>query len=170
MTRPFLSYTAPFQTVCDYTTIFFTGLGQHQSEGVSGGTGQRVLLKDSNAVQDNRFGNVFNDRPADLPRGVDPTTAKASDGNALEVFHDGTYFSAIDPQGNADCEIGQTGYMDGPLGKGRYPAHGPVSGDDPNYTQFNRNFAGGSHTSVVPTVPGLQGTTFSGVPNLQSVP
>ena len=170
VTKPLINYVAPFQTVCDYTTIFFTGLGQHQSEGVKNGTAQRVLLKTDNNVQDNRYNNVFNDRPADLPKGVDPITAKAPDGSALEVWRDGTYFRAIDPQGNADCEIGQTGYMRGPLGRSRYPAHGPVPGDDPIFTQFNRRFAGGSHTINLPQVPGLVGTTFTGVPNLRNVP
>ena len=59
--------------------------------------------------------------------------------------------------------------MRGPLGKGRYPAHGPVPGDDPIYTQFNRNFAGGSNTLNVPEVPGLVGPTFTGVSNLGKV-
>jgi hypothetical protein len=45
-----------------------------------------------------------------------------------------------------------------------------VPGDDPNFTQFNRNFAGGTHTIMEAHVPGLQGTTFTGVPNLRSVP
>jgi hypothetical protein len=45
-----------------------------------------------------------------------------------------------------------------------------VPGDDPIFTQFNRNFAGGSHTINRPEVPGLVGTTFTGVPNLRSVP
>jgi hypothetical protein len=170
VTKPLINYVAPFQTVCDYTTIFFTGLGQHQSEGVSNGTAERVLLKTDNNVQDNRYGNVYNDRPVDLPKGVNPITAKTAAGDALQVWRDGTYFAAIDPQGNADCEMGQTGYMQGPLGSGRYPAHGPVPGDDPNFTQFNRNFAGGTHTIMEAHVPGLQGTTFTGVPNLRSVP
>jgi len=170
VTKPLINYVAPFQTVCDYTTIFFTGLGQHQSEGVAAGTGERVLLKSDNGVQDNRYNNVFNDRPVDVPTGVNPITAKAPDGSALETYKDGTYFAAIDPQGNADCETGQTGFMAGPLGKGRYPPHGPVPGDDPVFTQFNRNFAGGSHTINVHSVPGLQGTTFTGVSNLRKVP
>jgi virulence factor Mce-like protein len=170
VTKPLINYIAPYQTVCDYTTIFFTGLGEHQSEGVQRGTAQRVLLKSDNMTQDNRFTNVYNDRPVDLPRGVDPTTAKAPDGSALEVFHGGPYFPAIDAQGNADCQNGQFGYIDGPLGKGRYPAHGPVRGDDPNYTQFERNFAGGSHNVYQDNTPGLAGTTFTGVKNLRSVP
>src|SRR5204863_3816674 len=141
VTKPLINYVAPFQTVCDYTTIFFTGLGQHQSEGVAAGTGERVMLKSDNMTQDNRYGNVFNDRPVDVPTGVNPITTKAPDGNALQVWHDPTYFAAIDPQGNADCEVGQGGYMAGPLSKGRYPPHGRVPGDDPVFTQFERNFA-----------------------------
>jgi hypothetical protein len=168
--KPLINYTAPYQTVCNYTTMFTTGLGQHQSEGVSNGTGQRVLLKDENATQDNRFGTVFNDRPVDLPRGVDPTTAKDPSGRALEVFHGGPYFPAIDAQGNADCQNGQFGYLDGRLGRGRYPAHGPVPGDDPSFNQFNRMFAGGSHNVYLDNSPGLAGPTFTGVPNLRSVP
>src|SRR5204863_4615006 len=66
MLKPIINYAAPYQTVCDYSTIFFTGLGQHQSEGVAAGTGQRVLLKNDNMVQDNRFNNVYNDRPPDV--------------------------------------------------------------------------------------------------------
>jgi hypothetical protein len=170
VTKPLINYIAPFQTVCSYTTTFFTGLGQHQSEGVSNGTAERVLLKGDNMMQDNRFGNVYNDRPADLPTGVDPTTAKAANGMALQVFHGGPYFPAIDSQGNADCQNGQFGYIDGPLGRGRYPAHGRVAGDDPNFTQFERNFAGGSHNVYADNTPGLAGTTFNGVKSLGSVP
>jgi virulence factor Mce-like protein len=170
VTKPLINYVAPFQTVCNYTTAFTTGLGQHQSEGVSNGTAERVLIKLDNAVQDNRFSNNFNDRPPDLPRGVDPTTAKDPKGEALQVFHGGPYFPAIDAQGNADCQNGQFGYMDGPTGKGRYKAHGPVAGDDPYFTEFNRRFAGGSHALYADNNPGLAGPTFTGVKNLKDVP
>ncbi|MEA2137589.1 MAG: phospholipid/cholesterol/gamma-HCH transport system substrate-binding protein, partial [Solirubrobacteraceae bacterium] len=95
VTRPLINYVAPYQTVCNYTTAWITALGQHQSEGVSNGTAERVLLKSDNMAQDNRMGNVFNDRPADVPRGVDPTTATSPTG-ALQVFHGGPYFPAID--------------------------------------------------------------------------
>jgi hypothetical protein len=105
----------------------------------------------------------------DVPKGVDPTTATSPNG-ALEVFHGGPYFPAIDAQGNADCQNGQFGYIDGPLGKGRYPAHGPVPGDDPFLTQFEQNFAGGSHNVYLDNTPGLAGTTFWGVKNLKDVP
>jgi virulence factor Mce-like protein len=167
--KPLINYVAPFQTVCNYGTYFSTGLGQHQSEGASNGTAERVMLKTDNNVQDNRFGTVFSDRPVDLPKGVDPTTASVPNG-ALETFHGGPYFPAIDAQGNADCQNGQFGYVDGPLGKGRYPAHGPVPGDTPSYNQFNQQFAGGSHTIYLDNLPGLSGPTFTGVKNLRDVP
>jgi virulence factor Mce-like protein len=168
--KPLINYVAPYQTVCNYTTAFTTGLGQHQSEGVQNGTAERVLLKSDNRTQDNAFSNIFNDRPADIPTGIDPTTAKDSKGDALEVFHGGPYFPAIDAQGNADCQNGQFGYIDGPLGKGRYKPHGPVAGDDASNTQFSRKFAGGSHNVYKDNSPGLAGPTFRGVKNLKDVP
>jgi hypothetical protein len=166
--KPFINYTAPFQTVCNYTTSFINGLGQHQSEGVANGTAERVLLKDDNMMQDNRYSDVFSDRPVDIPTGVDPTTAETPNGPA-ESYHGGPYYPAIDAQGNADCQNGQFGYVDGPLGKGRYPAHGPVP-NDPAYRTFNQQFAGGSHAIYVDDLPGLSGTTFTGVKNLKDVP
>jgi hypothetical protein len=168
--KPLINYVAPFQTVCNGTTWFTTGLGQHQSEGVSNGTAERVLLKSDNNVQDNRFGALFNDRPADIPTGQDPTTAQTATGMPLQVAHAGPYWPAIDAQGNADCQGGQMGYIDGPLGQGRYPAHGPVPGDDPNNTQFSRQFAGGSHNVYQDNFPGLVGPTFVGIKNLKDVP
>jgi hypothetical protein len=170
VTKPLINYVAPFQTVCNYTTAFTTGLGQHQSEGVSNGTAERVLLKSDNRTQDNRFTNVYNDRPADLPTGVDPTTAVDNKGDPLQVFHGGPYFPAIDAQGNADCQNGQFGYLDGPLGRGRYNPHGPVAGDDSTNTKFSQNFAGGSHNVYSDNSPGLAGPTFTGVKNLKDVP
>jgi virulence factor Mce-like protein len=168
--KPLINYAAPYQTVCNYTTMFTTGLGQHQSEGVQRGVGERVLLKGDNMVQDNRYNNVFNDRPADVPTDQDPRTKKAVNGQALEIFHGGPYFPAIDAQGNADCQNGQFGYLVGPFGGSRYPAHRSLPGDDPQNSQWSRQFAGGSHGSSADNSPGLAGTTFTGVKNLQSVP
>jgi virulence factor Mce-like protein len=168
--KPLINYVAPFQTVCNYTTAFTTGLGQHQSEGVSNGTAERVMLKSDSSSQDNRYSNVYNDRPADVPAGVDPITAKDQMGAPLEVFHGGPYFPAIDAQGNADCQGGQFGYLSGPLGRGRYAPHPPLPGEGPPYTKWSQQFAGGSHTIYQDNTPGLAGTTFTGVPNLKAVP
>jgi hypothetical protein len=170
VTKPLINYVAPFQTVCNYTTAFTTGLGQHQSEGVSNGTAERVMIKSDGGHQDNSYTNVFNDRPADVPKGVDPITATDGQGNALEVFHGGPYYPAIDAQGNADCQGGQFGYLTGPLGKGRYAPRAPLPGDGTPYTKWSQQFAGGSHTIYADNTPGLAGTTYTGVPNLKAVP
>jgi hypothetical protein len=170
VTKPLINYAAPFQTVCNYTTAWITALGQHQSEGVSNGTAERVLLKSDNMMQDNRYSTIFNDRPADVPSDQNPRTASAPDGQPLEVFHGGPYFPAIDAQGNADCLNGQFGYMVGPLGTSRYHAHNSIPGDDPTNRQFSRMFAGGSHGVSIDNPPGLAGTTFTGVRNLRDVP
>jgi hypothetical protein len=170
VTKPLINYIAPFQTVCNYTTAWITALGQHQSEGVSNGTGERVLLKSDNMMQDNRYGGAGNDRPVDVPRDQDPRTATAQNGQPLEIFHGGPYFPAIDAQGNADCQNGQFGYIVGPLGTSRYKPHNSIPGDDQTNTQFSRQFAGGSHGVSVDNIPGLAGTTFTGVRNLRDVP
>jgi hypothetical protein len=120
-------------------------------------------------VQDNRYGNVFNDRPVDVPSDQNPRTAKVN-GQPLQIFHGGPYFPAIDAQGNADCQNGQFGYMVGPYGTSRYPSHRSIPGDDPANTQFSRMFAGGSHGVSADNSPGLAGTTFTGVRNLRDVP
>jgi ABC-type transporter Mla subunit MlaD len=169
--KPLINYVAPFQTVCNYTTSFTNGLGQHQSEGVSNGTAERVLLKSDNSMQDNRFSDVFSDRPADVPSDQNPRTATAPNHQPLEIFHGGPYFPAIDAQGNADCQNGQFGFIVGPLGTAsRYPAHKSIPGDDSANTQWSRSFAGGSHGVSVDDFPGLSGPTFTGVRNLRDVP
>jgi hypothetical protein len=168
--KPLINFVAPFQTVCNYTTYFAAGLGEHQSEGVSNGTAERVLLKTDNNMQDNRFSNVFSDRPADVPIDQDPRTVKAPNGQPLEIFHGGPYFPAIDAQGNADCQNGQFGFINGPLGPSRYKAHKSLPGDDPMNTNWSRKYAGGSHGVSVDNIPGLAGSTFTGVKNLRDVP
>jgi hypothetical protein len=168
--KPLINYVAPHQTVCNYATYFFNGLSQHQSEGVSNGTAERVLLKSDNSVQDNRYSDVFNDRPPDVPSDQDPLTAKAPNGQPLEIFHGGPYFPAIDAQGNADCQNGQFGFLVGPLGGSRYKAHRSLPGDDPMNTNWSRKYAGGSHGVSVDNSPGLAGPTFTGVANLRDVP
>ena len=158
---PLVRYVAPYQTVCNYWNYYFTGLGEHVSETVTGGTGQRSLMKSGNNTQDNRVNSTEGDRPVDVPVGVDPKTAKDQSGAALQALHGGAYGTAIDAQGNADCEVGQRGYLTGPsVPGGRYaPSADPAQG-------------GGSH--VVLQVPGLSGGTYKarelGIDNLEDVP
>ncbi len=174
---PLLTYVAPYQSVCNQTVYFLTGLGGHMSEDVKGGTIERVLVRDDNTLQQpGKLGSSDNYRPADLPSNVNPKTTKDGFGNYLEVQHGQPYAPAIDAAGSADCQTGQNGYLTVPLpapntpAAGRYP---PFS--EPNFNPNNPNdpfyqHAGGSHNVVAPNNPGLAGPTYKGVPNLRSVP
>jgi len=159
---PLVEYVAPYQTVCNYWSYYWTGLSEHVSENVPGGTGQRSISKSGNNTQDNRVNSSEADRPVDVPQGQDPKTAKDPTGTPLQALHGGAYGSAIDAQGNADCEVGQRGYLTGPfVPGGRYrPSADPAQG-------------GGSH--VVQGLPEfLSGGTYKsrelGIDNLEDVP
>ena len=166
---PLVEFVAPYQTVCNYTVFWITGLSEHVSEDVRFGTAQRSGLKSDNRTQDNRVSTSDGDKPADIPDNQDPQTdpnqggpnARGRDqaGDPLVTLHRQNYMPAIDAQGNADCQAGQTGYLDGPLAEDfRYPPS-----NDPNRL-------GGSHVVLDPDTPGLAGTTRKGVKNLRDVP
>jgi ABC-type transporter Mla subunit MlaD len=166
---PLVEFVAPYQTVCNYTVWWLTGLGEHVSEDVRFGTAQRSGLKADNRTQDNRIGTSDGERPADIPDNQNPQTDPNSSGpnaqgrdpagDPLSVLHRQNYAPAIDAQGNADCQTGQTGYLDGPLAT------------DFRYQPSNEaQELGGSHVVVDPDTPGLAGPTRKGVKNLKDVP
>jgi virulence factor Mce-like protein len=155
---PLVQYVAPYQTVCNHWNYYWTGLSEHVSEEVPGGTGQRSASKSANSTQDNRVNSTEADRPVDVPQGQDPKTANDPQGQPLQALHGGAYVNAIDDKGNADCEIGQRGYARGPSNPGgRYKP-----GED-----------GGNHV-VLELPPGNSGPTYKGIElgidNLNDVP
>ena len=168
--NPLINYVAPYQTVCNYANYFLTGLQGDVSFQTAAGTAQAGLLKgDAQADQDNKMGS-WADRPADVPSAVDPSNAYTNEatGVAAEAAHTQPFAPAIDAQGNADCQSGQSGFMSGPLngptgGRSDYP---PANASSDFYT----NKAGGSHTVNQMDTPGLSGPTYTGVPNLKDVP
>lgn len=160
--EPLVSFIAPYQTVCNYFNYFFTPLGEHISEDVPGGTIERVQIVSANPEQDDSLQTGEADRPADVPEGQDPKTAREA-GEPVTKLNTQFYGPAIDAQGNADCQAGQTGYPDGPLNTtGRYP---PSPDPDRN---------GGSHVLLDPNTPGRAGGTHVsrrlGIDNLSQVP
>jgi virulence factor Mce-like protein len=169
VTAPLLEYISPYQTVCSYGNYFFAGLGGHISEGTNLGTAERVLVKNDNMTQDNRWSDFPADRPADVPSNVDPSSAyvdgpQPKSDRVRQAAHTQPFAPAIDAQGNADCQIGNSGYIDGPLpAHGRYPAA-------PDSANFDAQHAGGSHVVAEADTPGLAGPTFNGVPSLKAVP
>jgi phospholipid/cholesterol/gamma-HCH transport system substrate-binding protein len=173
VTGPMLQYIAPYQTVCNNPVYFLTGLGGHMSEDAKGGTLERILVRmDIPLQQPGKLGDSANSRPADLPSNVSSKTTKDALGEYYEAFHNQPYAPAIDAQGNADCQFGQTGYLNGPLpNDGRYPATAEQGFNPSNpLDPFYRDHAGGSHVVVQPNTPGLAGPTYTGVPNLRDVP
>jgi virulence factor Mce-like protein len=178
--NPLVNYVAPYQTVCNQTVSFFTGLQGDVGFEVANGAAQAGLLKsDTTLQQDNKLGDL-GDRSADIPSNVNPHGAQYPDppGGNWEAQHSVAYAPAIDAQGNADCQNGQTGYptgpLNGPVPHGTYdPTYKPRSVNPPSgsaLTNFNQHFAGGSHTITQMNYPGLLGTSKGGVPNLQDVP
>src|SRR4051794_14492963 len=179
---PLANYVAPYQTVCNDSVAFFTGLQGDVGFKTTNGSAQAALLKlDSGTSQENTE-NQLTDRQPDIPRNINPHGATYP-GNPQKppymVAHTQAYPPAIDAQGNADCQVGQEGFLTGPL-------NGPVSrGDlDRSYAShavsdpssksqnddFQAHFAGGSHNVNQMNTPGLSGPTYTGVPNLQDVP
>jgi phospholipid/cholesterol/gamma-HCH transport system substrate-binding protein len=181
---PLLNYIAPYQTVCNYSTSFFTGLQGDVGFETANGSAQAALLKlDGNSRQDNKMGDL-NDRPADIPKNVNPHGAIYPDNSPekhpWEVQHTQAYPPAIDAQGNADCQIGQEGFLTGPANAPLTDENAPrrdytsASVEDPSdqnqIREFDRTRAGGSHTVNTNNTPGLSGPTFIGIKNLADVP
>jgi virulence factor Mce-like protein len=161
--RPALEYVAPYQTVCNYLNYFFTPLGTHQSEPAAGGTAERILAKllgpPTGSSQPNNLGTTESTRPADVPADEDPQDPPADNPQAL---HGQVGGPAVDGRGRADCQDGQTGYLNRLITDGRYPPS-----DDPMR-------GGGSHVVIDPNTPGLAGGTYTarklGIDGREDVP
>jgi virulence factor Mce-like protein len=164
ITRPALEFIAPYQTVCNYFNYFIHPLGEHWSQTSKlGGTVQNQGLKMVNNNQANSLGSTETSRNADVPPGVDPVGARAA-GQVVHRLYAEPYEPAIDAQGNADCQVGQNGYIKGPLSlKARY---GP--GTLPDGTP-----AGGNSLVTISNYPILSGGTYKsrelGLNNLKDV-
>jgi virulence factor Mce-like protein len=153
--RPGLDYVTPYQTVCNNAIYFLSPLGTHISDTVAGGTVQRVQLKLANPAQPNALTTRSAARPADVQPGQNN---KQAGPNPPATLHGNPDAPAVDANGNADCEVGQTGYVDRWFPNGRY---GP-------------NEQGGRKVALGSDLPGLRGGTYKsrqlGIDNLSDVP
>ncbi|MFL5885676.1 MAG: MlaD family protein [Thermoleophilaceae bacterium] len=165
VTAPMLAFVAPYQIVCSSFNHFWEGLGGHISEETGAGTAERVLLKDDGQeTQNGKMGSDNGTEPADVTKAIaqngndDPTTAVSKDPPfaPLEVIRGTPYAAAVDAHGNADCEGGQFGWVDGPI--------------NPPWTRLHPGQYGGSHTISVSNFPTLAGPTWDGVKSLKDVP
>jgi hypothetical protein len=163
VTKPALEFVAPYQTVCNYWNYFVFPLGEHQSQVSSlGGTAQNQGARFPNLLQANSLGNFQASRPVDTPPGVDPIGANVA-GQKLDRFYAQPQQPAIDAQGNADCQIGQNGFVRGPLGPNRYKPGTAPNGDP----------SGGNASVSISNFPILSGGTYVsrklGLNNLKDV-
>ena len=162
--RPAMEFVAPYQTVCNYANYFLYPLGEHQSE-VSplGGTVQQQGARLANALQANSLASIRGSRPVDTPPGVNPVGATAN-GEQLERLYAQPNQPAIDAQGNADCQVGQNGWIRGPLGPNRYAGVPYASDGQPS---------GGNGAVSISNFPILSGGTYVsrklGIDNLEDV-
>jgi hypothetical protein len=174
--RPAIEYIAPYQTVCNQLIYFLHPLGELQSRVQNGPTGGGTVLNQNvkmvNNDQANSQGSSESSRAWGIPPTMDPIGAKDPNGNALGRVYSAPYNPAIDAQGNADCQIGQHGWMRGPLTTdaryGRAIVPGSVDAQHPQGID-----SGGSWAVTNNDFAGLRGGTYVtrrlGIKNLRDV-
>jgi virulence factor Mce-like protein len=131
--NPQLRFYGPYVTVCNSPTIFFTYLAEHFSEPDSTGSAQRALLN-TTPPQEDSLGTMGADEPAN---------GKGAAGTP-QYAQNQPYAAAVTPEGKADCETGQRGWLER-----------NARGLDPQY-----------RVNLDPRTPGAQGPTFSGLPQV----
>ena len=131
--NPQLKFYGPFVTVCNSPNYFFTHLAEHFSEPDTTGSAQRALANTA-PPQEDGVGGMGADEPANGKEAL----------GTQQFAQNQPYAAAITPDGRADCETGQRGWLER-----------NTAGLDPQY-RVNLN----------PRTPGAQGPTFTGKPRL----
>ena len=156
--KPLIRYTAPVNTVCNYANYFFTGLGEHISQQVDGGTAERIELNFDNFMQPNRIGSTESSRPADIAEGQGVYDNAYPLGPATrpnQIFYGTKNFGAVlTKDGKANCLEANRGYPTGPIMSG---------------ARYTANDDGGRHVIFNDTLPFVAGPTFTGVPSIRKV-
>jgi len=140
-TNPLVQYVAPFQTVCNAIGYDFTYLANHLDEEDAVGLAQRqFVIGNSEEI-------VEHQGPLTGYSGISANGRSARNGEfdpeGIPVAHGSAYGPAVDAEGNADCQNGQTGYLLGDLRVPGQPPSVPAIG--------------------VSNFPGLRGPTFPDV-------
>jgi hypothetical protein len=132
--NPQLRFYGPFVTVCNYWNIFWTQVAEHFSEPDNTGSAQRALIN-SVGRQTDSLGAMGATHQAN---GVGVQEGEP------QFFQGPVYTSAVMPDGTADCEQGQRGFL-----------------------HRNARFAPKEYTiQADPRSPGAQGPTFFGRPRV----
>jgi phospholipid/cholesterol/gamma-HCH transport system substrate-binding protein len=132
--NPQMRFYGPYVTVCNSWNYFFTYLAEHFSEPDTTGSSQRALVN-STGQQEDSLGSMGADEPANGKRVIEGTP---------QYGQDQPYGAAIAPDGRADCEAGQRGFVE--RDARFFPEQYKIARD--------------------PRSPGLQGSTFTGRPRV----
>ncbi|HEY2436400.1 MAG TPA: MlaD family protein, partial [Solirubrobacteraceae bacterium] len=136
--NPMIRYLGPYVTVCNNWNVFWTELADLVSEQTSFGMAQRALIMFGNH-QANSPGNQGTPGKANGYQPGDPPD-NGYPGDA-EFFHGPAYSAAVNPNGTADCETGQSGYV----------------------AKLNHLDPQGHSWQTDAHIPGSQGTSWSGL-------
>jgi virulence factor Mce-like protein len=102
--QPQLRYLGPYVTVCNNWNMFWTFTAEHFTAPDQTGGSERALLNQA-ANQDDGVGaqgaNEFANGMGTLP----------NNGGAKQFLHNNFYGDAVTPSGQANCTIGQQGYV-----------------------------------------------------------
>jgi ABC-type transporter Mla subunit MlaD len=131
--NPQLRFYGPYVTTCNSVNYFFTFLAEHFSEPDTTGSAQRALANTAGPQEDG-VGGMGADEPAN---------GEHAEGTQ-QFAQNQPYAAAITPDGRADCETGQRGWLERNAG-----------GLDPHY-----------RANINPRTPGVQGPTFKGKPRV----
>jgi phospholipid/cholesterol/gamma-HCH transport system substrate-binding protein len=131
--NPQLRFYGPYVTVCNNWNYFWTFVAEHFSEPDSTGSAQRALVNFASPQEDS-LGSQGADEPAN---------GKNAAGTP-QYAQDQPYGAAVGPDGRADCEAGQRGFVE--RNARFFPQQYKIARD--------------------PRSPGLQGTTFKGRPRV----
>ena len=99
--NPQLKFYGPYVTVCNSPNYFFTYLAEHFSEPDTTGSAQRALANTA-GPQDDGVGSMGADEPAN---------GQSAKEGAQQFAQNQPYAAAITPDGRADCETGQRGWL-----------------------------------------------------------
>jgi hypothetical protein len=127
--NPQVRFYGPYVTVCNSWNYFWTYIAEHFSEPDNTGSAQRALLNFASPQEDG-LGSMGADEPAN---------GKNAAGTP-QYGQDQPYGAAVAPDGRADCEAGQRGFLE----------------------RQARFFPKQYHVARDPRSPGLQGPTFTG--------
>jgi hypothetical protein len=132
-----------------------------------------VLVKTGSNFQEHALNQSESERPADVPANKDPQTYVDPSGNHYQVAHLEAYGPAVDAHGNADCQAGQYGYINGPH-NGPDAFYKPADIGSEDFKTWENTKGGGSHTSTLMDHPGSAGQTYMakklGIQNVKDVP